>query len=82
MSNETENALALCPHCANPTHEVLNPFYGTGMSVHKWLIICDVCTIATYKRNPDLALMPSADVVEKRRWPWLGRRGKRDQAAR
>lgn len=82
MSNETKNALARCPHCAHPTREVPNPFYGTGMSVHQWLIICDGCTIATYKVNPDLALMPSGDVVEKRRWPWLGRRGKRDKAAR
>jgi hypothetical protein len=82
MSNGTGAALALCPQCAHPTHEVPNPFYGTGMSVHQWLVICDVCTIATYKSSPELELMPSGDVAQKRRWPWLGRRNERNASSR
>jgi hypothetical protein len=40
---------ATCPYCGSRTREVPNSFYGTGLSVHEWIIVCDNCSSARYK---------------------------------
>ena len=32
-----------CPTCSSDTETVLNPFYGTGMSVHEYMRECVHC---------------------------------------
>lgn len=35
--------LAECSHCGGLARVVRNPFYGTGLAVHKTIIDCDEC---------------------------------------
>lgn len=44
---------AVCQNCGSRTREVANMFYGTGLSVHEWLIVCDNCSSARYKDRSD-----------------------------
>ena len=58
MSKEQDT----CPYCGGHVREVPNPFYGTGMSVHELIIVCDSCSVARYKdhaEGPDLLLPTS-----------------------
>lgn len=44
---------AVCPYCGSRTRDVPNSFYGTGLSVHEWLIVCDNCSSARYSDRSD-----------------------------
>lgn len=35
--------LTTCPHCGAPARVAPNPFYGTGLAVHKTIVDCGEC---------------------------------------
>lgn len=78
MKNEPGLGIQLCPSCNNPTRDVRNPFYGSGLSVHEWIAVCDICKWSAFEPNPDDEPDVSTDASDQRRKPWfralLGRR--------
>lgn len=69
MSKEQDT----CPYCGGHVREVPNPFYGTGLSVHESIIVCDSCSVARYKdhaEGPDPAL---GNAAKKPWWTLNGR---------
>jgi ribosomal protein S27AE len=39
----------LCPNCGATARVVRNPFYGTGLAVHQYLINCEECDSTSFK---------------------------------
>jgi hypothetical protein len=79
MSAKQDNAKPTepCRYCGSPTREVRNQFFGTGMSVHKWLIVCDSCSVANYLSNPGEDEQPPADATEQSFWSRILKRIRR-----
>jgi hypothetical protein len=62
---------AICPYCGSFTREIPNSFYGTGLSVHEWLIVCDNCSAACYKDRSDARETPPRIVRKNSLWSQL-----------
>jgi len=62
---------AICPYCGSRTREVPNSFYGTGLSVHEWLIVCDTCSSARYKERSNARETPPRTVAKTSMWSRL-----------
>jgi ribosomal protein S27AE len=40
-----------CPNCGASARVVRNPFFGTGLAVHEYLIDCEECDSTSFKPN-------------------------------
>jgi hypothetical protein len=49
MHDETRpTATPTCPDCGGPARLVDNPYYGSGLSVHPWVLTCTTCSSSTF----------------------------------
>lgn len=79
MCRNSDGSIERCHHCGDARRQVRNPFYGTGLAVHEWLMVCDRCNAAEYARDCDnLTGLPTEGLrVQKRRWRWISGSGQR-----
>jgi hypothetical protein len=80
MCKNSDGSIERCHHCGDVRREVRNPFYGTGLAVHEWLMVCDRCSAAEYARNCDDVSVAAVEELraQKRRWRWLSGSGRRE----
>jgi ribosomal protein S27AE len=76
----------LCPACGAPAQEVQNPFYGTGLAVHRNLIECGHCSGVAIVNNTAAAEAAGPRTATasnplrrmlRRAWPIAGTGGRR-----
>ncbi|TDT64106.1 hypothetical protein [Frigoribacterium sp. PhB116] len=80
MHDETRpTATPTCPDCHGPARLVDNPYYGSGLSVHPWVLTCTACSSSTFvpREEPRAAAAP-CPIRGRSAWARLvGRRGRR-----
>jgi hypothetical protein len=52
MTDDTRPATPTCPVCHGPARLVDNPYYGSGLSVHPWVLTCTACSSSTFVPQP------------------------------
>ena len=54
MHDETRpTATPTCPDCNGPARLVDNPYYGSGLSVHPWVLTCTACSSSSFVADPE-----------------------------